>query len=799
MPIQILAKVQPLFVFGRHEASALTGKLVTGRHYARGGFLGYAVGQHTAHARPAELVIGQHLAYARRVAGAKASSTPPPQPPPIEVITGVLPLTSRATTSLRQTLGVQYDDDGSGPNATITGYGELPEGQMLITVVSLGQRGQAGRSAGPTPALEPSKAQSYNISTRSVTIRLNVDGQYEKDDSTGLLTIRAHAENADKLSSVRLPELVPFMLKPTPKVPKDTLCSARPQPQRVAVSRVVSEALRKVNFTASFAPRSDPLMNAEWVEWSRPYSTAGKTAQQVLEETYYAIGWRGVQDHTNLDRPILHLLPPGGGISTPANLQSLDEVITGGHSRVVLAGLPKYFDMQGADLQDDLPTLTDLIQLAPDPTSYDREVRPEAIWYENSPAPDGTGEVVTSYFKTLGKITATSRVTTQDMTVSEQVDGQTVTKRFGRVLTAWETTELTYDPTCPDKLLRQKTVKKSWGYGVGTHVETVNVTAIAYMAALPAGDPLGDEEEIIEQDWNAEGWLAARTTRSRKLVSIKQEKSEDAPAERGKMSGHEYVTRVLTETFRPEGSGWLRFWQESGGQPIVLYDAESLDAVRMGYRGGTVGSGFERLDAAPTMVRCPDLCAKRMRAIPNVVRLKADKGRQGDIPSKSVNFTADRTELVGYAYNNMALSGLRTEYERSLIGVNDFKPGQSLQIMGTPYGIIQSVGFSVQGGSSRTTLNHSLLMPFVASPVPYSSDEKVHRDLVLFRTVGGVVVQHFTGELGEGNKPIYENVTVQVSGSQYPAPLDEIEWVDDPRFGPTATGNYGQEALGGES
>lgn len=799
MPIQILAKVQPLYVFGRHEATALTGKLVTGRHYARGGFLGYTVGQHTAHARPAELVIGRHLAYARRTAGGAGGQTPAPPLPPIEVIMGALPLTSRATTSLRQTLSVQYDDDGNGPTATITGYGDLPEGQLLIEVVSFGNRGQVGRSAGPTPALEPTRTQPYNISTNSVTIRLNVDGQYEKDDSTGLLTIRAHAENAEKLSSIKLPELVPFMLKPTPRVPRDTPCSARPKPQRVSVSKVITDVLSAVNFTASFAPRSDPLMNDEWVEWSRPYSTAGKTAQQVLEETYYAIGWRGVQDHSNLDRPILHLLPPGGDNGVLQNLQSLDEMITGGHSRVVLAGLPKFFDMQGADLHDKLPVLTDLIQLAPDPTSYDREVRREAIWYENSPAPDGTGEVVTSYFKTLGKITATSRVTTQDMTVSEQVDGKTVTKRFGRVLTAWETTDLTYDPECPDKLLHQKTVKRSWGYGVGTHVETVNVSAIAYMAALPAGDPLGDEEEIIDQEWNAEGWLAARTTRSRKLVSVKQEKSEDAPAERGKMSGHEYVTRVLTETFRPEGTGWLRFWQESGGQPIVLYDAESLDAVRMGYRGGTVGSGFERLDAAPTMVRCPDICVKRMRTITNIVRLEAEKGRQGDIPSKSVNFTANRNALKSYAYYNMALSGPRTEYERGLLGVRDFRPGQGLQIMGMPYGVIQSVSFTVQGGSSRTTLNHNLLMPFVNSPVPYSSDEKVHRDLVLFRTVGGVVVQHFTGELGEDDKPIYTNVTVQVSGSQYPAPLDEIEWVDDPRFGPTATGNYGQEALGGET
>jgi hypothetical protein len=34
-----------------------------------------------------------------------------------------------------------------------------------------------------------------------------------------------------------------------------------------------------------------------------------------------------------------------------------------------------------------------------------------------------------------------------------------------------------------------------------------------------------------------------------------------------------------------------------------------------------------------------------------------------------------------------------------------------------------------------------------------------------------------------------------VAGTQYPTPLDELEWIDDPRYGPTATGNYGQETL----
>lgn len=785
MPILILSGGDAAPVSGRHVARALIGTAVveagpvTGRHAARGGFLGLVSGRHFAFLAAQELVQARHLAYAR-------------QDTPVEVIVGTLPVTASVTTNAGRTYSVEYTDDGTGPIMTVTAAAQ-PSGSLTAQFSFRASGGQAGRSSGPPDALPPTSLQAYEVRSTSRTVTLDLDDQYQKDDGTGVYTLRGYSKAATKFASLKLPELVPFVLAPTPRPNPTTPCNERPKPQRVFVSGVASAAATAAGVTLSFAPYPDPLTGLQWVEWERPYSTKGKTPQQVIEDTYLAIGWQsGLQLFGT--QVVLHLYPPGGAHSTVGGV-NLDTTVRGGSTARVSAQFPRVVDMKGTDVFTDLPDLKALAGGAPDPAGYDRHVQREAQWYENTSAPDG-GEIITSYFKTLGRITATSRVTRQDVTVQEAVDGESTSRTFSSVLTGWETTDLTFSPTCPDMLLRQRTVKRSWGYGVGTELTTVNVSAIAYYAALPAGDPLDTETEVIEQTWNPEGWLQSRVTKTRKVTSVKQDNAEGAPEERGPMRAHEFVDRILSERWYPEGTGWVREWEESGGQPVPLFDAESLDAVRLAYRATTLTSGREKLDSAPPMTKCEDICATPKRALPNVVRVEADKGRSGVEVSREITFTNDRTALVRYGLNHMALLAPREEIKRTYLGVPSASVGARIVNGLVASGTVQNVSISASGGSLTTTLTLWRREDVAAQEVT-KQPEGPHRDLVIYRQPGGVTVQHFTGVFSAAG-PEFKNTFVRVSGSQYPGLLDELEWVDDPRYGPTATGNYGQGALGGE-
>lgn len=785
MPILILSGGDAAPVSGRHVARALIGAVVveagpvTGRHAARGGYLGFVSGRHFAFLAAQELVQARHLAYAR-------------QDTPVEVIVGTLPVTATVTTNAGQPLSVEYTDDGTGPTMTVTAF-TRPGGSALTAQFSFsGPSGKAGREGGPLEALPPTSLQGYEVRSSSRAVTLDLDDQYQRDDGTGVYTLRGYSKAAVRLNSLKLPELVSFALAPTPRPKPTTPCNERPKPQRAFVSGVVAQALQAAGVTLSFERAGDPLAGQEWVEWEKPYSTKGKTPAQVLEDTYYAVGWQGSLQLIG-SNAVLYLYPPGGSLGDMS--VNNDTTIRGGSTARVSAQFPAVVDVQGVDVKDDLPDLKALVGGAPDPAAYDREVQREAQWYENTSAPDG-GEIVTSYFKTLGRITATSRVTRQDVTVQEAVDGESTSRTFTGVLTGWETTDLAFSPACPDMLLRQRTVKRSWGYGVGTELTTVNVSAIAYYAALPAGDPLDTETEVIEQTWNPEGWLQSRVTKTRKVTSVKQDNAEGAPDERGPMQAHEFVDRILSERWYPEGTGWVREWEESGGQPVPLFDAESLDAVRLAYRATTLTSGREKLDSAPPMTKCVDVCAKRKRAVPNILRLTAQEGRSGTEVQRSITFTDKRDLLRWAALNHMALLAPRDEVRRTFMGVPNIRAGTRALNGGSNLGIAQDVNISASGGSLTTSVTfHQRAL--VSAEETVKVPEAPYRDLVIYRQPGGVTVQHFTGRFDGGGKPEFRDVFVRVSGGQYPALLDELEWVDDPRYGPTATGNYGQDALGG--
>ncbi|GGB64398.1 hypothetical protein [Deinococcus soli (ex Cha et al. 2016)] len=762
-----------------HHAQASSLQVTELVHYARGGWAGYDELVHVAQAGVAEVVELVHVAVAR---------ISPAAPVPVQVIYGTIPITVRADTDVGHALSVSYSDDGSGPTATVTLPGTTPpSGDTLsLRVTTVGSGGQVGTA----PDLS-----SYEIRTVYTAQTLDLDDQYEVKDTPGApsVTVRGYSLAASRLGSVRLPELVSFAARPTPRPPSSAPCSSRPRPQQQSVPSVVAEAVRAAGLTLTFGPYSDPLTGEHWTEWRTPYSTRGKSPQQVLQDTYLAIGWHAIIRRVG-GSTLLYVLPPGGA-DGQLNLSG-HEVQAGGTRRRETAQLPATVTVKGADVLVDLPRLTDLIQLSPDPTSFEREVRPNMEWIENRRTADGKGETILTFHKEDGRITGTYSVTVQDVTVQEQVNGKLVTKPFGKVLTAEESTESTYHPACRDQLLRQVTRKRSWGYTVATQTSSTTVGKYGYLGGWNAGDPLGDEQETVEQGWSAEGWLQYKLSRSRKLSSTKQANPEGELRERGPLEAYEYVERVRLETYRPDGSGWVVQWWESGGQPIPIYDAESLDAVRMGVRGGSVVSGMDRMDAAPPSVTCPDPCAQRKRAVPNVVRLAVQGGREGTDVERTVTWTDNRQKLIQYGRWVAQDLARRETASRTLLIVPDLPVGTLVSPKDSrgPRGVVQASGFEIRGGGGSSSVTLRVAEPVAASPVDDLPDDPVHRDIVLFRQIGGVTVDAFTGQWN-GSEPIFKRRFVAVAGTQYPTPLDELEWIDDPRYGPTATGNYGQETL----
>lgn len=766
-----------------HHAQATSLQVTELVHYARGGWAGYDELVHVAQAGVAEVVELVHVAVARiSPAGAPAPAAP------VQVIYGAQPITVRADTNVGDALSVSYNDDGSGPTATVTLPGTVPPtgDRLRLRVTTLGSGGKVGVAPG---------LRAYEIRTVYTAQTLDLDDQYEVNDTPGAgsVTVRGYSLAATRLGSVRLPELVSFAAKPTPRPPSSAPCSSRPRPQRQRVSAVVAEAVKAAGLTLTFGQYVDPLTGEEWTEWRTPYSTRNKSPQQVLQDTYLAIGWHAIIRRVGAVS-LLYLLPPSG---TDGQLDlSAHEVQAGGSRRRETAQLPATVTVKGADVLVDLPELGGLIQLSPDPTSFEREVSRDLQWTVQRPTDDGSGEMITRYNKLNGRVTGTYSVTRQPVQVQEQVNGQLVNKTFDKVLTSEEFTDSTYHPTCQDMLLSQETRKYSFGYTPATRVSSRIIGKYGWFSAADAGDPLGEEIERVTQTWSPEGHISGKLIFSRKLISTKQTNPEGDLKQRGPLQAFEYVERLRQETYFRDGLNWIMQWWESGGQPIPVYDADSLDAIRLSVRAGSVTSGFTPMDAAPTSVTCPDPCAKRQRAVPNIVRLAVDGGREGTDVERTVTWTEDRQKLTQYGRWVAQDLARRETASRTLLTVPDLPVGTLVTPKDSsgPRGVVQASGFEVRGGGGTSSVTLRVTEPVSTQPVPYVPDDPVRRDIVLFRQVGGVTVDAFSGEWN-GGTPIFKPTFVRVAGQQDPKPLDELEWIDDPRYGPTATGNYGQETL----
>ena len=631
--------------------------------------------------------------------------------------------------------------------------------------------------AAPTALLDLSVSDSEGGS-----LQVQLDGdlfQYERRQTpTGTVTT-LHGENraASRLGSARLAELIPWKLSPTPLPDRRVPCAARLPPQETGVSGVIVSAFKAVGMTLSY-PKGDPFASLTYKEGLREYSTLGKTPDQVFSDTLGQIGWIYV-----VRGPSAVALPPNDGLwVTPLRADDLAADLS---VRGEATNTPSLVTLTGADLLLDQPDLITLAADAPDLSSLQRELYPDIDWYVTTPTEGG--ETIKGFRKTGGQMTFTNELTRSDVTVKETVDGTQRTRTFSRVVTGYTSTQTSYDPLCKDAMTSQRTVKRSYGYDLKTTTHSAIFSGPGWGGGYEAGDALADETQTIFQSFSPEGYLQSKVTTTTKLATLQQQGADGPLADRGPLQAREYTTQILSETFQPLGGKWLRLWSLSGGQQLPLYDTESGDAVRLASRGGTFNNGQEELDQAPAQVTCPDPCASRKVAYRQVVRRTLTDGREGQEVTRSLPFVDQGTALDAYADAIVASLAPSTSTDATLSTVLDLRPGTKLN--GSAVGIVQTYSLDAAAGMATVKLGVRQLALTSSSEAGEPAGDGPWRDMVLWRLPGGVVVNHLKGIVN--GTPKFDKIFVRTTGANLPSPGDELEWRNDTRFGPTATGNYG--------
>jgi hypothetical protein len=631
----------------------------------------------------------------------------------------------------------------------------------------------------PTPDL------SLNVfDSDGNTIAIQVDGdlfQYEiQQTPTGAVTV-LYGENysATRLGIVRCLEYVPWKLSPTPPPDRRVPCAARAPLQEVTVSTLVVEAFAAAGMSLAFI-NGDPLLGLTWKEQERDYSTAGKTPDQIFAESYGAAGYGYV-----VRGKTAVLLGPAESITTMA-LGSRDLVV-GSVTRGAAANTPALVTVTGADLLVNRPDLITLALEAPDTSSLIREIAPDYEWYVTTPTADG--ETIKGFRKVAGQVTYTNELTRSDVTVKETVNGAEQTRLYAGVVTGYTSTTTRYDPYCTDAMIYQETVKTSFGYGLSTDTHLRAFSGPGWGGSYNVGDVLADEVQTVVQTFSAEGYLQTKSTTNKKLVTLQQVGADGPLAGRGALTAREYTTQILSESYQPlQGAKWLRIWNLSGAQQLPLYDTASGDAIRLASRGAALNNGQDVLDQAPSQVTCPDQCSPNRIAYPQTARRSIADGREGAEVTRALPFVTSRTSLEGYTSVIAASLAPTTTRDLTLAGALDIRPG--VKLTGVTSGTVQSLSIDASAGFATVKVSTVELKASSSSEAPAISGNGPFRDMVLWRLPGGVVVNHLTGFTTDGT-PVLSRVFVRATGANLPAPTQEIEWRDDTRFGPTATGNYG--------
>lgn len=694
---------------------------------------------------------------------------PGPQPgePPMESRGGMLLDTSSTVTGLPgRVLAWEYSHTGLYEEFTVT-----VDGQYGL--------------ARPTATLRADAIVEYAGGGRATLDRLpprtfQMMGQEpEVDVAADTTTFRFRNSFDHLLRGVRLPELIPWKLHPTPPA-KGGDCSARVR-QRQSVSALVNQVMRDyVDFF--FGLDDNPLRDvAEWVEEEREFSTEGMTPQELWDQTYGLLGM------------VLHVAPFGKGfrligrwpqpLNRPVPSASPGQMWTLARTdRRELLHTPVSLTVRGAPLATDL-TFETLMEWVGDDPARDEIIwalAPASEWFEEDRS--GTGVVRRGFRKQKGQMVAEVELTTGDVTAEETVNGKKVSQPFYDVLLGHTETQTTYDPECADRPLLQRTLNRTYGYTPFTRTQTVMIAGPGVYAAPQAGELVADEEVVTTFRYSPQGYLIGKTTSTRKLGSLEQPNAEDEPAKRGKLTAKEYLTTVVTEGWMLLGSGRWRHSTSTSAQSLVpVYDQDSGDAIRTATVTRTLPPVIEYTDQAPPSYRCPTGCERRVLDESGIV---VQTGDAGFAEGAEVNLPFyDPRKLDQVVRPLLESQWWRIVSTYSVAYPVGTPPGYP---WGGGNGIVREVRISGNG----TTVDSQVTVARVDTTIGpggrtsgVRTDPKRGRSVMLAGRPGGARVRLVKGWDPNKGEADVEDAFVAYRTGFPPTPGDEIEWEMNPVTG----------------
>lgn len=686
--------------------------------------------------------------------------TPGPGDPPTESLSGgPLLRTSSSVSGLPGTvLTWEYTHSGASEELSVTVdglYGLARPTATLSATARLDYRD------GRTADLDALPARAFT--------QFGQEPEVNRGENT--TTFRFKNSFDQRLRGERLPELIPWKRHPTPPA-SGANCAARPR-QRQDVSALVDRVMRE-NVDGNFVLEDDPLRGAEWIEEERDFATENLTPQAVWDQTYGLLGM------------VLHVTPLGSGIRLvgrwpqpvrPAHSRPLPaSLVLSRSDRREMLQTPASLTLRGAPFLTELTGATLMAWVGDDPAreEIERAVLPGGEWFEGPLAAE-TGQVRRGFRRFGGQIVAQVEFTTGDVEARETVDGQEVKRTFGGVLLGYKYTATEFDPDCGDRPILQRTETHAWGYTPFTQTSTFIVAGPGVYSAGQAGDLTASEVTITTFRYSPQGWLAARTTNSRKLASLQQQDAEDEPAKRGKLEAREYVTSMRTESWRPTGGGrWLYDPGTSGQALVSVYDKDSGEAIRTASLTRALPTPPELTDQAPPSYRCPNLCGKRVLDDTGVVLKAGDAG------------FAQETEISLPFLNPRDLEDVGKDVLRSQWWrvVSDIEvPYPVGTPVGAPWGgeggVVREI--RIQGSADGVTSSVTLaaldtLMPVAPVVSGVRAETTRGRSIMLAGRPGGARVRLVKGWDPGAGKPDTEDAFVAFRTGFPPGPGDEIEW-----------------------
>lgn len=652
-----------------------------------------------------------------------------------------------------EVLSVEYEHTGPYEDLTVTVAGLYPLDSPDISVQLTGYAD--GVLVGQLP-------------TRTF---LAFSQEPETDEAARTTTFRYRTSLDGALRGIRLPELVPWRLNPSPNP-----CDSR---QRLNVSGFVHRVMRE-QVDPAFSLEHDPLVNAEWIEGLIDESTLNITPLDLWGKTY---GLLGMELHVDLlgagvrlvgrwPQPVATqgglVIPDGDRLSSQPRYQRLQTP-----KRLTLRGAPRW-----TPLTPEL--LLDWIGPHPDLLSLQREILPNAEWFDE-PESSGTATVQRGYRKLNGQMVAQIEVTTDDVTATETVDGQPRIRLYRGVGTGLKTTRTTYDPDCPARITYQETESRTWAYQTDTETSVITLPGPGLNIGVTVGAEVAREVTRTTYAYSPQGYLTSKTTSTERTGSLEQVDAENAPGERGAITARETLRQNVTERWSPAGGGLWRYEPGTSGQTLLpLYDSVTGEAVRTVAVARATPDAPRLTDQAPPSYDCRPYC-EVIRDVLDDTGVVLHAGDAGFAEDQEISVPVlPAADLLPVARQLMANTWHREVTTLTLAWPVAYIPGtwlsdgrvQNLKINVSP----SENGLEVTSELTCARLLTDLLGPGQAGVEPYRTDPGQGRAIMLARAGQGALARVVIGWDVQTGEPLVEQALIRFRSGFPPAPGDELEW-----------------------